>query len=47
MTKSKVKNNFKKHLKFKGNNSAEIEKFIKYVSHYNKNQHIFFQDFAA
>lgn len=38
MTESKVKKNLNKHLKFKGNNSAEIEKFIKHVSHYNTNQ---------
>lgn len=38
MTKSKVKK--KKHIKFKGNNSSEIEKFIKYVIHCNTNQQI-------
>lgn len=28
------------HIKFKGNNSSEIEKFIKYVIHCNTNQQI-------
>lgn len=37
MIESKVKNNFKKYLKFKGNNFVEIEKFIKYVSYFNIN----------